>query len=87
MTTRKEVADRLRNERNIKIDDILLTLHHLAWTEQSTSDRHAEAKTKLDAFIKQVMELPATERPTGAEMSDVIGRDRRRLYQIRDETV
>lgn len=86
MPSRKEVADLVRHQRNIKIDNILLTLHHLAYTEQSAGNRHAKAKAALDAYIKEIMELPATERPTGDEMAEVVSLDRRRLYQIRDET-
>lgn len=60
-------------------------VEHLAkLTEEADArnDYYWEVKDELDAFIQFVLTLPLNERPPGDEIAEVVGLDRRRLYQI-----
>lgn len=61
---------------------ILLTLTRMASEAERRAQKYWEAKDELDQYLKTILELPPSERPTGSAMAKVVGRDRRRLYQI-----
>jgi hypothetical protein len=61
---------------------ILTTLTKMAAEAERRATKYWEAKDDLDQYLQKVLELPPNERPTGSAMAKVVGRDRRRLYQI-----
>ena len=81
-TARARALARIR-EREAHIEHILATLSELAREADRRANKYWDAKDHLDAYLREVMEMPQQERPTGEQMAAVVGRDRRRLYQIR----
>lgn len=82
MTAASRALARAR-EREAHIEHILATLSFLAREADRRANMYWSAKDRLDAYLREVMEMPREERPTGDAMAAAVGRDRRRLYQIR----
>jgi hypothetical protein len=78
-------ADQLsRQQRAANIDALLTRLQTLAHEAEVRNQRYWIAKDALDALLQEIMTMPKKDRPTGEEMAKAVGRDRRRLYQIRN---
>lgn len=72
----------LAQQREDNINNMLARLSHFARQAETIKEAYWLAKDELDQFVKELMSMPASDRPTGEQMAEAIGRDRRRLYQI-----
>jgi hypothetical protein len=76
----QEAAAALHQQNTAKI---LNTLRNLQHDVDMSLAEHTDSKKRLDAFIAAVMRLDPSERPKIAEITEVLGIVRGRLYQIR----
>lgn len=84
MSTDPERGRAISHEHDVHIEHILNTLAELAAHADRRATAYWEAKDHLDAYLQEILNMPKRDRPTGEQMATVVGRDRRRLYQIRN---
>ena len=70
-------------QRNDNFSTILGTLAQLNDTAQKSKKQAAHDKDQLDTFLRTIFLLPYQDRPTGQQMAEIMGLDRRSLYVIK----